>query len=234
MKLSKALDQKLIRLVPKKETSDYPQPYSKIEKWENWRDHKDEVMTIINIKRQFIFLKKADVLKTPEIMDQTLSFPSRSRAIVYIGEQDIRSLPYTIKANDWMKIKITDEVLNANIASLSELGLEEMSLTHALHLIIKTGNFNDLSAANLIGLICDPDTYKVLNKDNIHNLIQEACDRFDSDILFGDLSEIAGQNTERSRNLFLERQYNIDVPESYNLFGSSKILKLGTVFSHGN
>lgn len=233
MKLVEALNQHLIRLVPKKETSDYPQPYSQVKKWEKWQDHLGEDMVLVNIARKFIFFGRQDLIKMHDkgrsILQNTLSFPDKKKAIAYIGDHEITDLPYKIKANDWMKVTLTKKLLDTEINVVDHLDLGTMRLTHALHLIIND-RIEALSPEDLIGVICYPETYRVLADDHLREIIQTARNEINDEGLYGDLIEIMSHRTERSRLLLEERRLGIEKPESFDDFGSSKILKQGTIF----
>lgn len=233
MKLREALDQKLIRLVPKKEESNYPQPYLHVEKWEKWQDHLGEDMVLVNIQGKFIFFGRKDLNgmhdKGRNVLANTLSFPNSHKAIAYIGDHNAETLPYKIKRNDWMKITLTKKLLDTEITNIDHLSLGTMELNHALYLIY-TGKMAELTTEDLLGVLCYPDTYEVLSDEEQREVIQKVCNEINSEGLLGDLTEIKGRHTSRSRGLMNERKYWIAKPEAFNAFGSHTILKQGTVF----
>lgn len=227
MKLSDALDNQLLRLVPTQEDSDYPVPY-KNEPFADWRDNLGQTMNLINVKRKFLFLKDQALKnladKGQEIMKETLYFPNKKKAILYIGNHSVNEINFPIKGNDRLVITVTEELMNAEIANIDDTNLNTTEFRLVIDKVIG-GEFNLLKTEELLGVICTPQSYRILEEKDLRLTIQAIVERVQDNNLYGDLNEIINRSTPRSRLFLYERNLGFAKPNCLHRFASASILR---------
>lgn len=232
MLLKEALDQKLLRLVPQQETSYFPEPYKNVKRWEDWRNHIDEDMTLVNIKKKFVYLSKAEISQLSDrgksLKSKTIFFEEKHKAIVYLGDKTANEVDYRIRENDFIAVTLTKELLNQNIANISTLNIGVTTLTTALRKILQ-GKVSTLTTEELVGVLCYPTTYEICSETTLRNVIDNIVNRVKDDNIYRVLNELLNHSTERSRLLLWERGQGVEKPEALKLF-KEQIIKQGRVF----
>lgn len=232
MLLKEALDKELLRLVPQQETSYFPEPYKNVETWEDWRNNIDKDMTLINVKKKFVFLNRTDLDKLADhgrsLQKETLFFKDKHKAIVFLGSKTADEVDYRVRENDFVSVKLTEDLLNQRIANIEALNIGVTSLNVALRRVIQ-GQITTLTTEELVGVLCHPTTYKICEETSLRKIIQTIVSRINDDRIYSDLNEILNHRTERSRLLLWERGQGIEKPEALKLF-NNRILNQGRVF----
>ena len=214
MKIREALDKGWLRLVPMKPTGSWYVPY-KGKPVESYKKHKGEVMALLNSGGRFAFVKNGEAFSD-------ITYVSLKKvAILNVDTDDKQN--YDTRANAWTQVRVTGNFLESNIADTSDANVQQ-SLLFFNDVISRAIQGKKLNEIELVSLLEDPDTYKILCKETLLNLYG---------VQGGDLAEIVRANVnpnfvaagDRGRLLIWERAHGVKKPIALQLFDNQLLNK---------
>lgn len=214
MKIREALDQGLLRLVPMKPNGSWYAPY-KGKPIESYKKHKGEIMALLNSGGRFAFVKNGENFSD-------ITYVSLKKvAILNVDTDDQQN--YDTRANSWTQVRVTGAFLESKIANTSDTDVQK-NLLFFNDIISRAIQGKKLNEIELVSLLEDPDTYKILCKETLLHLYG---------VQGGDLAEIVRANVnpsfdaagDRGRLLVWERAHGVKKPIALQLFDNQLLNK---------
>lgn len=205
MKVRDALRNKTLRLVPLKENSRWPKPFKNAPWILDFDKHIGESMALYNVELRFLFTADYKNVGCKAISE------NGQKTIMFLKGADPKS--YGVKRSNFIIVKVTEEFLNAEIPEVKELEGTILDFDNSIFKLINH-DYQSMNGTEMISLICDPHTYDIVSKDDVHTALGFVLPNNGG----GDLAEVINQSSARAKLLMDQRRRRLEHPNALNLF----------------